>query len=82
MSRTRRSPGLPTPDQLVTLAAWLERPTPAHMLAGVCEPAIKWLSMPEEHDYQAADDHLRLVLSPRHADHAVRGLRHARQTRA
>ncbi len=52
------------------------------MLAGVREPAIKWLSMPEAHDYQAAEDYLRLVLSPRHADHAVRELRHARHTRA
>ena len=38
--------------------------------------------MPERHDYQAAEDYLRLVLTPKHADRAVRELRHAKQTRA
>jgi hypothetical protein len=38
--------------------------------------------MPEAHDYQAAEDYLRLVLSPKHAEHAARELRHAKHTRA
>jgi hypothetical protein len=38
--------------------------------------------MPEPHDYRAAEDYLRLVLSPRHAEHAAHELRHAKHTRA
>jgi hypothetical protein len=38
---------------------------------------ITWLSMPEPHDYRAAEDYLRLVLSQKHADHAVNELREA-----
>ena len=44
--------------------------------------AITWLSMPERHDYQAAEDYLRLVLDPKRAKHAVRQLRHAKHTRS
>jgi hypothetical protein len=43
---------------------------------------IKWLPMPEHHDFQAAEDYLRLVLSPEHAEHATRELRHAKHTRS
>jgi hypothetical protein len=50
------------------------------MLVGM--PAIKWLSMPEAHDYQAAEDYLRLVLGREHVAAAVRQLRHAKHTRA
>jgi hypothetical protein len=52
------------------------------MLVGMSEPAIKWLSMPEAHDYQAAEDYLRLVLSREHVATAVHQLRHAKHTRA
>ncbi len=45
------------------------------------DPAIKWLSLPEAHDYQAAEDYLRLVLSPEHVHRAVHQLRHAKHTR-
>jgi hypothetical protein len=38
--------------------------------------------MPEPHDYQAAEDYLRLVLNPKRAEHAVHELRHAKHTRA
>jgi hypothetical protein len=48
----------------------------------VSEPAITWLSMPEPHDYRAAEDYLRLALDPKHADHAVHELRHAKHTHA
>jgi hypothetical protein len=43
--------------------------------------AITWLAMPEHHDYQAAEDYLRLVLSPGHAEHAARELRQVKHTR-
>ena len=43
-------------------------------------PAITWLTMPEHHDYQAAEDYLRLVLSPKHAEHAAHELRQAKHT--
>jgi hypothetical protein len=43
--------------------------------------ALTWLPMPEPHDYAAAEDYLRLVLSPKHAEHAVHELRHAKRTR-
>lgn len=42
---------------------------------------ITWLAMPEHHDYAAAEDYLRLVLRPHHAEHAAQELRHARHTR-
>jgi hypothetical protein len=48
----------------------------------VTELSITWPSMPERHDYQAAEDYRRLVLTPKHADHAVHELRHAKHTRA
>ncbi|MDQ6842095.1 MAG: hypothetical protein M3025_06705 [Actinomycetota bacterium] len=38
--------------------------------------------MPEHHDYQAAADYLRLVLTPEHAERAARELRHAKHTRS
>jgi ParB-like chromosome segregation protein Spo0J len=44
--------------------------------------AITWLDMPEHHDYGAAEDYLLLVLSPRHAEHAVKQLREAKHTRS
>lgn len=44
-------------------------------------PTITWLPMPEHHDYAAADDYLRLVLSPQHAEHAGHELRRAKQAR-
>jgi hypothetical protein len=44
--------------------------------------AVAWLAMPEHHDYGAAEDYLLLVLSPKHAEHAVRQLRAAKHTRA
>ncbi len=43
---------------------------------------MKWLAMPEAHDYQAAEDYLRLVLTPEHVHMAVHQLRHAKHTRA
>ncbi|HEU0317322.1 MAG TPA: hypothetical protein VFR49_08330, partial [Solirubrobacteraceae bacterium] len=43
---------------------------------------IKWLAMPEAHDYQAAEDYLRLVLGPEHVHVAVHQLRRAKHTRA
>jgi hypothetical protein len=43
--------------------------------------AITWLAMPEHHDYQAAEDYLRLVLSPKRADYAARELRQVKHTR-
>jgi hypothetical protein len=43
--------------------------------------AITWLAMPEHHDYQAAEDYLRLVLSPKHAEHATHQLRQVKRTR-
>jgi hypothetical protein len=48
----------------------------------VIEPAITWLSMPEPHDYRAAEDYLRLVLSHKHVHQAVHELRHAKRTHA
>ena len=42
---------------------------------------ITWLAMPEHHDYGAAEDYLRLVLSPHHAEHAAQALRQAKHTR-
>lgn len=45
------------------------------------EPPITWLAMPEQHDYAAAEDYLRLVLNAKHAEHAMRELRHAKRTR-
>jgi hypothetical protein len=45
------------------------------------ETTITWLPMPEHHDYRAAEDYLRLVLSPRHAEHAASQLRAAEHTR-
>lgn len=45
------------------------------------DPKIIWLEMPAHHDYDAADDYLRLVLSPRHAEQAVHELREAKSTR-
>jgi hypothetical protein len=42
--------------------------------------AITWLDMPEHHDYQAAEDYLRLVLSPKHAEHAAHVLRQVKHT--
>ncbi len=45
-------------------------------------PAITWLPMPERHDYDAAEDYLRLVLGPDHAREAARRLRHAKHTHA
>lgn len=53
----------------------------SHMLAVMHGSAIKWLPMPEHHDYQAAEDYLRLVLSPARAEDATRELRHAKHTR-
>jgi hypothetical protein len=47
----------------------------------VTVPPITWLSMPEHHDYKAAEDYLLLVLDPKHAQNAVRQLRQAKQTR-
>ena len=44
-------------------------------------PPITWLAMPAHHDYRAAEDYLSLVLSPKHADRAVRQLRAAKHTR-
>jgi hypothetical protein len=44
-------------------------------------PAVTWLTMPEHHDYRAAEDYLRLVLSPKHAEHATAQLRAAKHTR-
>lgn len=38
--------------------------------------------MPEHHVYQAAEDYLRLVLTPEHAERAARELRHAKHTRS
>jgi hypothetical protein len=29
--------------------------------------AVQWLSMPEKHDYQAAEDYLSLIMSPKDA---------------
>jgi hypothetical protein len=49
------------------------------MLVGVSP--ITWLAMPEAHDYRAAEDYLRLVLSPKHAEEAARRLRHVKHTR-
>jgi hypothetical protein len=43
--------------------------------------AITWLEMPEHHDYQAAEDYLRLVLRSRHAERAARELRQVKHTR-
>jgi hypothetical protein len=43
---------------------------------------LTWLAMPEQHDYAAAEDYLRLVLSLKHAEHAAHELRHARHTRS
>jgi hypothetical protein len=48
----------------------------------VTETPITWLAMPEHHDYRAAEDYLRLVLTPKHAEHAAEELRHAKHTRA
>jgi hypothetical protein len=48
----------------------------------VSAPAIAWLSMPEPHDYRAAEDYLRLVLNRKHAERAAHELRHAKHTRA
>jgi hypothetical protein len=45
------------------------------------DPAITWLTMPEHHDYRAAEDYLRLVLSPARAEHATRRLREVKHTR-
>ncbi|MGI8803758.1 MAG: hypothetical protein ACR2KV_16605 [Solirubrobacteraceae bacterium] len=45
------------------------------------EPAVTWLPMPEAHDYRAAEDYLRLVLDPEHADRAAHELRHVKHTR-
>jgi hypothetical protein len=36
--------------------------------------------MPEQHDYRAAEDYLRLVLTHKHAEHAMQELRHAKHT--
>jgi hypothetical protein len=47
----------------------------------VADAAITWLPLPEHHDYQAAEDYLRLVLTRKHADDAVHQLRHAKHTR-
>ncbi len=44
------------------------------------QAAVKWLAMPAHHDYAAAEDYLRLVLSPKHVDLAVRQLREAKHT--
>jgi hypothetical protein len=43
--------------------------------------AIAWLAMPEHHDYGAAEDYLRLVVSPKEAERATERLRHAKHTR-
>jgi hypothetical protein len=48
----------------------------------VSEPTVTWLSTPEGHDYDAAGDFLRLVLSPKRAERAAHELRHAKHTRA
>ncbi|MDQ6819460.1 MAG: hypothetical protein M3076_03830 [Actinomycetota bacterium] len=45
-------------------------------------PVITWLVLPEHHDYQAAEEYLRLALSPEHAERAARELRHAKHTRS
>ena len=42
--------------------------------------AVKWLVMPAHHDYAAAEDYLRLVLSPKHVERALRQLREAKHT--
>jgi hypothetical protein len=52
------------------------------MLGPVAGTAITWLPMPQPHDYKAAEDYLRLVLTPKHADHAVHELRRAKHTRS
>ncbi len=44
-------------------------------------PPLSWLAMPEHHDYRAAEDYLRLVLSPKHAQEATAQLRRAKHTR-
>jgi hypothetical protein len=49
------------------------------MLAAMA--TIDWLDLPQHHDYQAAEDYLRLVLTPKHADRAVHELREAKHTR-
>jgi hypothetical protein len=46
------------------------------------QPAVTWLAMPEHHDYAAAEDYLRLVLSPKHAERAREQLRQAKHTHA
>lgn len=43
--------------------------------------SVTWLAMPEHHDYRAAEEYLLLVLSPKHAEHAVAQLRAAKHTR-
>jgi hypothetical protein len=48
----------------------------------VSEPAITWLSMPEQHDFKAAEDYLLLVLDRKDVEHALHELRHAKHTRS
>jgi hypothetical protein len=43
-------------------------------------PALRWQRMPEPHDYDAAEDFLRLVVSQKHAKQAAEGLRRAKRT--
>ncbi len=45
------------------------------------DPPITWKAMPDNHDYQAAEDYLQLVLTRKHADDAVHQLRRAKHTR-
>ena len=41
---------------------------------------IKWLALPESHDYDAAQKYLELVLSEKEVKHAMHELRHAAHT--
>ena len=44
------------------------------------QPSVSWLALPEHHDYRAAEDYLRLVLSSKHAERAASLLRKAKRT--
>jgi hypothetical protein len=50
------------------------------MLEAMSGPEIKWLAMPEPHDYDAAQKYLELVLSDEEVKHAMHELRRAKHT--